>query len=416
MALYHSFSSLELDNGDSAALDWVALISMPNLEDFSSVDQAVDLIKTDFFEDPNRKAAEEHFLSTMNPQDQISMIYFDELFQTEENYGQDSSELSNIEEAPTAETHALNQDPHESLLRRQLLMGQTDEDGQIKYSLTINQILLGSTEVEDNPTDDNPSTPTFLESDYSVSISNGESIEVSVPPCPYQRARYEDECLDANRYIFVPWNKSLTITIPDLRLRLPARVTVYLRITRITQKHNTSDLTFLHPYPIWIRHDHVKVHGNSLFIPVTERDFKNGCIKIENLAMLRLRQPNLAKMKTLAIYSPTQLTFTDLHPTGTNGAKETRDQYNLRQSILTFQLVLVDENNMAYCTDTICETEGINEYDATETKNLRHILDTYGAPKRIRSPMKNKKIGELKKPRAITSQRNQDVTDRYTNV
>ncbi|CAF1340801.1 unnamed protein product [Rotaria sordida] len=329
MALYHSFSSLELDNGGSAALDWVALISMPNLEDFSSVDQAVDLIKTDFFEDPNRKAAEEHFLSTMNPEDQ-----------------------------------------------------------------------------------DNPSTPTFLESDYSVSISNGESIEVSVPPCPYQRARYEDECLDANRYIFVPWNKSLTITIPDLRLRLPARVTVYLRITRITQKHNTSDLTFLHPYPIWIRHDHVKVHGNSLFIPVTERNFKNGCIKIENLAMLRLRQSNLAKMKTLTIYSPTQLTFTDLHPTGTNGAKETRDQYNLRQSILTFQLVVVDENNMAYCTDTICETESINEYDATEIKNLRYILDTYGAPKRIRSPMKNKKIGELKKPRAITSKRNQVVTDR----
>ncbi|CAF4847016.1 unnamed protein product [Rotaria sp. Silwood1] len=99
-------------------------------------------------------------------------------------------------------------------------------------------------------------------------------------------------------------------SIPDLRLHLPARVTVYLRITRITLKHDTSDLFLLHPYPIWIRHNHAKVHGGSLLIPVTEQDFKNGYITIENLVMIRLTQPDLAKMKTFAIYSPTQLSCT----------------------------------------------------------------------------------------------------------
>ncbi|CAF5161553.1 unnamed protein product, partial [Rotaria sp. Silwood1] len=66
----------------------------------------------------------------------------------------------------------------------------------------------------------------------------------------------------------------------------------------------------LHPYPIWIRHNHAKVHGGSLLIPVTEQDFENGYITIENLVMIRLTQPDLAKMKTFAIYLPTQLSFT----------------------------------------------------------------------------------------------------------
>ncbi|CAF4049787.1 unnamed protein product [Rotaria sp. Silwood2] len=216
----------------------------------------------------------------------------------------------------TSVLSALNQNPHGSSLEQQLLIRQTDETGQINYSLTIDQISLGSTEIEEKPTNgkkliqDIPSTPAFLESGHSALISNGESIEVSVPPCPYQRARYEHECLDANRYIFVPWNKMLTITILGRRLCLPAGITVYIRITRITLQNGTNGLTFLHPYPIWMNNDHAKVHGGSLFIPVTERDLENGYIKIENLAMLRLTQPDLAKIKTLAVYSPTQLTFT----------------------------------------------------------------------------------------------------------
>ncbi|CAF2990274.1 unnamed protein product [Rotaria sp. Silwood2] len=252
-----------------------------------------------------------------------SSIDLDDLFPEidlhEENYGQDNCELSNVEQASTTETH--DQDPRGSSLQQQVLMEQANENEQTNCGFTINQVSLGSTEIEENPIDgkkfigivkssDVLSTHAFLESSYSVSIPKPDSIEISVPPCPYQRARYEDECLEANRYIFVPWNKSLTISIPDLHLHLPARVTVYLRITRITLKHGTSDLFLLHPYPIWIRHNHAKVHGGSLLIPVIEQDFENGYITIENLVMIRLTQPDLAKMKTFAIYSPTQLTLT----------------------------------------------------------------------------------------------------------
>ncbi|CAF1231486.1 unnamed protein product [Rotaria sp. Silwood1] len=133
---------------------------------------------------------------------------------------------------------------------------------------------------------------------------------ISVAPCPYQRARYEDECSKANRYIFVPWNGILTLIIPDLRSSLPAGVTVWLRITRITIPHGASGLILLHPYPIWINNDYAKVHDGSLYIRVTEQDMANGFIKIEYLAILRLRQRDLAKMKTLAIYSQTQLAST----------------------------------------------------------------------------------------------------------
>ncbi|CAF2738965.1 unnamed protein product [Rotaria sp. Silwood2] len=210
----------------------------------------------------------------------------------------------------TSVLSALNQNPHGSSLEQQLLIRQTDETGQINYSLTIDQISLGSTEIEEKPT-------------------NGKKL----------------------------------IQILGRRLCLPAGITVYIRITRITLQNGTNGLTFLHPYPIWMNNDHAKVHGGSLFIPVTERDLENGYIKIENLAMLRLTQPDLAKIKTLAVYSPTQLTFTDLHPTETNKAKNTRDKYDLRRSLLAFQLILVDENNMAYCTDAICKTGIIEEYE-----------------------------------------------------
>ncbi|CAF2737510.1 unnamed protein product [Rotaria sp. Silwood2] len=157
----------------------------------------------------------------------------------------------------TSVLSALNQNPHGSSLEQQLLIRQTDETGQINYSLTIDQISLGSTEIEEKPT-------------------NGKKL----------------------------------IQILGRRLCLPAGITVYIRITRITLQNGTNGLTFLHPYPIWMNNDHAKVHGGSLFIPVTERDLENGYIKIENLAMLRLTQPDLAKIKTLAVYSPTQLTFT----------------------------------------------------------------------------------------------------------
>lgn len=43
--------------------------------------------------------------------------------------------------------------------------------------------------------------------------------------------------------------------------------------------------------------------------------------------------------------------------------KRTRDEYKLRQSVLNFQIVRVDQNNVAYLTDCFCQTEPIHEME-----------------------------------------------------
>ena len=58
-----------------------------------------------------------------------------------------------------------------------------------------------------------------------------------------------------------------------------------LRVTRITKRHATTNLIFLHPYPIWMKNTQVKVQSGSLLVPVTELDMKNG--RIEQVALLR---------------------------------------------------------------------------------------------------------------------------------
>ena len=107
--------------------------------------------------------------------------------------------------------------------------------------------------------------------------------------------------------------------------------------------------------------------------------------RIDNLVLVRLKQPELIKMKKLAIYVPTQLgsngmfiehslihlalilifdrTAAGIHSIGTKDAKKTIEQYDLRHSTLVFQLVLVDDNNVAFPTDCLCQTAPMLEYE-----------------------------------------------------
>ncbi|CAF2027911.1 unnamed protein product [Rotaria magnacalcarata] len=465
MNIYHSLGSLELGDGDITALDATSLISMPNLVDFSLTSEDWNMnfptinsensvsISTfeELFENPMmgqsiiwtesmrdhvpidlqqgvfQNADNEFSFATNNSIYSVPVDDSEDLLAPtdlrEESYSRDQLESNNIGEAPTEETDALRQCPHQSTLQQQVLLQQTDEAGQINVHFPKNQISYGLTEIKEYPTNGKKSTKVVKSLDVSSILTFAECSEllitlgevpmaVSVPPCPYQRARYEGECSDTNRYIFVPWNQIFTITIPDVRLVLAANVTVQLRITRTTVQHGTSGLTLLHPYPIWINDDHASVHSGSLFVPVTEQNMKNGYLQIENFALLRLKQPDLAKIKTLTVYSSTQLSCYDLHPTGTNGGKETRDEYNLQRSMLVFQLVFVDENNIAYCTDAICKTDVIQEYEGKEMSKLRPILDSYGAPQRSRSPMKHKRIGRQNKLRATASKKSRGVAKR----
>jgi hypothetical protein len=47
----------------------------------------------------------------------------------------------------------------------------------------------------------------------------------------------------------------------------------------------------------------------------------------------------------------------------TRAPKHIRDEHQLRQSVLNFQLVRVDQNNIAYLTDCFCQTEPIHEIE-----------------------------------------------------
>ena len=49
-----------------------------------------------------------------------------------------------------------------------------------------------------------------------------------------------------------------------------------MRITRTTINHRKDNLIFCHPYPIWIKNKNAKIHNDSVFIPVTDKDMKNG--------------------------------------------------------------------------------------------------------------------------------------------
>ncbi|CAF3442308.1 unnamed protein product [Rotaria socialis] len=236
MDIYHSFESLGLDDGGITALDATSLISMPNLVDFSWTDEET-------FENPTM---EQSMIWTESMGDHVPIVLQQEVFQNaetnlhEENYSQEQWQPNNIGEDPTEETDALYQCPHQSILQQQVLMQPTDKAGQINVNVANNQISYGSTVVEEYPTNEKKSTKLVKSVDASSTITFAEcsqllvtfdeaSMAVSVPPCPYQRARYEGECSGANRYIFVPWNQIFTITIPDLRLVLAANFTVQLR-------------------------------------------------------------------------------------------------------------------------------------------------------------------------------------------
>ncbi|CAF3947297.1 unnamed protein product [Rotaria sp. Silwood2] len=202
---------------------------------------------------------------------------------------------------------------------------------------------------------------TFINSDKF--IHTGRSMAILISPSSNQRVRYENECEKILRYLSVPNKRTMTIKIPDVRDMFGIDDMIWMRITRTTIDHRKDNLIFYHPYPTWIKDKSARIHNGSIFIPITDRDMENGFIEIDTIALIRLKQDDLAKINTLGIYSRTQLNFVDLHSLDITTPKCTRDEYILRQSILNFQLVRIDQNNIAYLTDCFCQTESIHEIE-----------------------------------------------------
>jgi hypothetical protein len=64
----------------------------------------------------------------------------------------------------------------------------------------------------------------------------------------------------------------------------------------------------------------------------------------------------------------------DFHSIDGNTPKQIRDEYNLRQSILNFQLAYVDQDNVACPTNCVCQTEILREIEGKVSDRLISII------------------------------------------
>ncbi|CAF1390194.1 unnamed protein product [Adineta steineri] len=113
-----------------------------------------------------------------------------------------------------------------------------------------------------------------------------------------------------------------------------------------------------------------KVYDGSIYIRITDDDILNGCIKIDNLVMLNIKQDKLATMDKFAIYNPSQTVFLENCSTNTTNAKTMINKFSLCQSKLYFQIMVTDSNNIVYPTDCCCDTIAMTQYTGSNSKKF----------------------------------------------
>ncbi|CAF4876077.1 unnamed protein product [Rotaria sp. Silwood1] len=145
----------------------------------------------------------------------------------------------------------------------------------------------------------------------------GGSLKLHTSPYPCQRARYERELKQDLRYISTPGNNCIDFERIELRSRMSVNTSVIMRVCRTTIPYGPDEIVFCHPYPLWVKDEHAKVHHGSLLIDITDQIMNNETI-----------------------------------------------------NVLHFQIFLVDENQVAYPTDLLCETTPILEYEDKDRKSL----------------------------------------------
>ncbi|CAF1148855.1 unnamed protein product [Adineta steineri] len=247
-----------------------------------------------------------------------------------------------------------------------------------ELSKWLEQATLSSDEHSENigcqipevPEEDSTMVVTLGASSHSNFINNTQSLRLITQPDPYQRARYEDELDEDLRFISTPDNKGIELEMPDLRSRIPVNMSPMMRVSRTTIPFDPDQTICCHPYPLYTKNEHAIAHHGSILFPVTDKNMEEQLIRIEDLIMQRLKQPTLKTIKQWPIYTSNQLDCNGLHSINIDKAKAIISTYNLRYSVLHFQIFLVDENQMAYATDLLCETTPIYEYEHKERENL----------------------------------------------
>ncbi|CAF3003740.1 unnamed protein product, partial [Rotaria sp. Silwood2] len=213
----------------------------------------------------------------------------------------------------------------------------------------------------------------------------GERLKLLISPYLYQRARYEKEHNKDLRYISTPDNNCIKFQILDLQSHMTPNTSAIMRISRTTTPYGPDRIVLCHPYPLWMKDEHAKVHNGSLLIDVTNQIRNNQSINIEHVLMERLKQDALKKIPEWPIYTSNQLDCDGFYALSTNKPKTIIEKYNLHYSVLHFQIFLVDKNQIVYPTDLSCETEPIFEYEAKHRKDTPAIV----APKQKRLQQKS---------------------------
>ncbi|CAF1039688.1 unnamed protein product [Rotaria sordida] len=249
----------------------------------------------------------------------------------------------------------------------------SDEHSTASISEVVETIQNDSTVIE---TSDLHAHSNFISS--TQLYQTGQSLKLFISPYPFQRARYQSDLERALHYISTPGNNCIEFEMLNLRRHMPANTSAIMRITRTTIPYGPDRIVCCHPYPLWIKDEHAKVHHSSLLTDITDQIMNNQSIKCKNIIMQRLKQESLKKITGWPIYSSNQLDCNGFYSPDTNKPKTIIENYDLRYSVLHFQIFFVDENQIPYPTDLSCETTPIFEYENEERENLSAICGSEG--------------------------------------
>ncbi|UJR18520.1 hypothetical protein I4U23_005426 [Adineta vaga] len=201
------------------------------------------------------------------------------------------------------------------------------------------------------------------EDQMAESIEKAESLRLHTPPDPYQRVRYDGELDEDLRFISTPKNKGIELEISDIRSCIPPNMSVKLRISRTTTAFDPDQTVCCHPYPLYTKNKDAIVHDGSLLFPVSIKNIEEQRIIIDDLIMTRLKQSTLKTKTQWPIFTYDQFNCNGYHLINIDTAKSIISTYNLRWSVLRFQIFFVDENQLAHATHLSCETVPIYEYE-----------------------------------------------------
>ncbi|CAF1258159.1 unnamed protein product [Adineta steineri] len=260
-------------------------------------------------------------------------------------------------------------------------------------------IMVKSTDVADPPNFLNDSQQQWIH----IEVSN--PIGIHIQPESNYHVRYEADNKPSPRYTKAVDKKPIRINFsPDLsgfwKDCREYGFIPWLRITRTTVR-NSNDIC-RHPYPIWMKSSGAKVYDGSIYIRITDDDILNGCIKIDNLVMLNIKQDKLATMDKFAIYNPSQTVFLENCSTNTTNAKTMINKFSLCQSKLYFQIMVTDSNNIVYPTDCCCDTIAMTQYTGSNSKKFSSETNEQSSSKKRKRNEEQESL-LTRKPKKIKS-------------